>query len=224
MSKSIRIDITGKKFGRLTVLRYSYSADDGQAHWECRCDCGNITTPSGSVLRRGKVKSCGCLRAEVNSYVHRTHGKNGTAEHRIWNAMLNRCRNPKSKNYKYWGGRGIKVCKRWHKFENFLEDMGKRPSPKHSLDRIDNNQGYSKKNCRWATTFEQNNNKRSNLIIEFRGEKRSRKEWSLITGIASATIWSRWSKGWSAEEILTTPVKHVGQDKCRETKRLKKKI
>ncbi len=136
-----------------------------------------------------------------------THGMSGTNVYRRWKHMLARCTNPKNKHYKNYGGRGIKVCERWRKFENFLADMGYPPTWKHSLDRIDNNGNYEPSNCRWATRLEQQNNIRSNKMLEFKGKRMSLSAWSRELNINKATLAGRLNKRkWSIEKAFLTPI------------------
>jgi hypothetical protein len=132
-------------------------------------------------------------------------GKNRTKEYQAWAGMLNRCTNTKSKRYPEWGGRGITVCARWLKYENFLEDMGRAPSPKHSVDRIKNELGYSKENCRWATPREQSNNTRRTVKINYNGEDKTIREWCDVFNISYKRAALRLFKGWSPEKTFTTP-------------------
>lgn len=133
------------------------------------------------------------------------HGYTGTAIHRTWLSMKRRCDNPNAENYYLYGGRGIKYEPRWAKFENFLSDMGERPSDEHSLERIDNTKGYSKANCRWATRIEQASNKRNNRYIEYGGQTKTLSEWARVAGISTRTLFARLNvQGWSMEKAMTT--------------------
>lgn len=148
-----RSDMTGKTFGRLTMLRVVDSDKRGKAKWECRCMCGRVVIARGADIRNGTTTSCGCARAK--------HGGSGTPEYSVWESMIARCENRKHRAWHDYGGRGIVVCKRWRSnFANFLSDVGPRTTPKHTLDRINNNGDYEPGNVRWATRSEQNANQR----------------------------------------------------------------
>lgn len=165
----------------------------------------------GGNLTRGLSKSCGCLNSEITAarnVAGATHGGCGSPEHEAWHAIIQRCTNPGARDYHNYGGRGIRICKRWLRFENFIADMGKRPAPGYSIDRFPDNDGnYEPRNCRWATKLEQDRNRRTNRLLTFRGETLCVTEWSERVGIHKHTMFTRLRKGWSVEKTLTTPVK-----------------
>jgi hypothetical protein len=154
------IDITNRRFGRLVALKVQKQDQHGFRLWKCRCDCRAITIVRQSHLHSGAIRSCGCLNSELSAKRKLTHGGTYLPEYAVWSTMHARCRNPNNKRWEHYGGRGIKVCKRWSKFENFIADMGQRPNAAYSLERINNNRGYSPKNCEWATAEKQSRNRR----------------------------------------------------------------
>jgi hypothetical protein len=159
------IDLIGQHFDRWTVISRAENSPHGGAQWLCRCECGNTSVVQGGTLKNGRSKSCGCYHREFIAERNRTHGESPrghkTPEYLSWQAMHRRCSNPNFKNYHRYGGRGIRVCKRWNTFENFLADMGRRPKLSFTLDRYPNHNGnYTPTNCRWATKKQQGNNRK----------------------------------------------------------------
>lgn len=155
------IDLSGQRFGRLTAVEPTERRCGESIVWRCLCECGNEIFVRATSLRAGHTQSCGCLSRDLTKKRFLTHGMTYTREYNTWKSMHARCKNPKRPGFADYGGRGIKVCERWNKFENFLEDMGLRPEGK-TLDRWPDNDGdYELDNCRWATQAEQNSNARS---------------------------------------------------------------
>lgn len=181
-----------KKFGRLTVVCRSVFSPQYKTYWDCRCDCGGAISVRKDHLVSGKIRSCGCFRNETTIIRTRTHGQRATiptAEYTAWRAMLQRCYNPNYAKFERYGGRGITVCARWrNSFKNFFLDMGLKPSPNHTLDRENNDRGYSKRNCKWKTVLEQGRNKSSNRWIKFGKHKMTITEWSRYFGVNISTL------------------------------------
>jgi hypothetical protein len=199
-------DETGNKYGRLTVIEEAEKRGK-QAWWRCKCECGNETEVCGAKLRNGHTRSCGCLQKDVAAERLTTHGMSNSATRNSWRGMMERCTNSNNIGYENYGARGITVCERWHKFENFLEDMGRRPDGL-TLERIDNSKGYSPDNCRWATRKEQNNNRRDNRILTYNGISLTIPQWAEKLGVSKSALYNRvYSLGWSIERTLTTPVR-----------------
>lgn len=213
------INLIGKKFGRLTVLKRMANDKHKKPMWLCKCDCGEEKIVLGLSLKSGNTKSCGCLQKEVVIKRSTKHGYNKRGKrykiYNSWSDMIKRCTNPNVHNYNNYGGRGIKVCKRWqHSFANFFEDMGEPPTKKHSLDRIDNNKGYCKSNCRWATPKQQQTNKRNSRLKTYMGKTQCISIWAEEFGINYDILYARiFRYGWSIEKALTTPVRKRRQRK-----------
>lgn len=204
----------GKRFARLTVI--SEAGRDRYRHklYRCMCDCGMAKTIPGTDLRSGNTRSCGCLYKEHASALGKSsvrHGDSKSREYFSWRAMKQRCLDPNTMSYSNYGGRGIKVCERWMKYENFLADMGRRPSPEHSLDRIDGKGNYEATNCRWATSAEQHRNLRTNVKLTWNGETLTVSDWARKTGLSLTAILTRLKRGWSTENTLTIPSRKVSK-------------
>lgn len=183
-------DLSGLRFGRLLVLRH-HQDPRANTRWLCKCDCGQECVVVGSHLSSGHTESCGCKRKEVTSARARRHGLADTPTYYTWQHMIGRCVSPGDPAFQSYGGRGISVCERWLRFDSFLADMGVRP-PGMTLDRIDNNKGYSPENCRWASRKTQNNNTRRNIVVETGdGSRMTLKEFSERTGQNYGTVKSR---------------------------------
>ncbi len=203
-------DLLGKRFGKLVVV-CSGIMDKGKQYASCDCDCGKSGIFRVDHLRRGESQSCGCegLAALRKGWESRTkHGEcsrvNGkTAEWKVWNKMIARCRDSNDKAFPRYGGRGIKVCDRWLEYLNFISDMGRRPTAGHSIERKDNDGNYEPGNCRWATKQEQANNRRTNRLITANGITATLADWQRKTGIHQLTIRARLVRGWSEQRAVT---------------------
>lgn len=197
-------DLTGRRYGKLEVLERVCNDSSRNARWLCRCDCGIKTTASGSALRIGK-KTCVCLRGEPHGEAGHGHE---TVEYRTWSAMIRRCHNPKAPQFKHYGGRGVRVSDEWREsYLAFLAHVGRRPSDKHSIDRINNDGNYEAGNVRWSTKDVQANNTRANVWIEHDGKRMTAAQWDIHMGFASGTVATRLGNGASAEQALTRPYK-----------------
>lgn len=187
-------------FGRLNRIGPWFSIGKKERSAVCQCECGKLSVHRRKELVSGQAKSCGCLRRELRT----THGKTKTPEYRAWIHMISRCNNPKNRHYNDYGGRGITVCIRWQKsFGDFLEDMGNRPETNMSIDRINNDQGYFKDNCRWATQSQQTRNYRRNRLLTIRGVTKCVAEWAEESGAAEEyLIRSRINSGATAESAV----------------------
>lgn len=191
------MDLTGARFGRLTVIREAQRTEQPRIRrrWECLCDCGNIVVVGHGDLRRvgeKATRSCGCLRSRRGTdHPLSKHNGSDTRLYEIWSGMRKRCRNPRYKSYKNYGGRGIFVCERWDvSFAAFRDDMGD-PPVGMTLDRINNDGPYSPENCRWATKKQQANNTRTNRRISFQGETLHLNEWATRLNMAPSTLCMR---------------------------------
>jgi len=204
--KPRRLDLTGRKFGRLLVVARIGKTDRGAIMWLCQCECGTEKQVMAGNLSGGKIVSCGCYALErMRAGLYMTHGKSGSKEYRVWTSMIARCK--EVGGHKRYGGRGIRVCERWaNSFETFFEDMGPMPSPEHSIDRFPDNDGnYEPGNCRWATAIEQCNNKSDNVFLDHEGQRLTVAQWAKIKGLSRQLIHLRLEHEWSIPESLDTP-------------------
>jgi hypothetical protein len=203
-------DLSGQKFGRLTVIE-RHGTSSNPVMWKCECDCGTEKPVAYKHLKYGGTISCGCYRDEYNKRP-RSHGQSCKAgNHRTktyttWEGIKQRCHNPNYHQYANYGGRGIKVCERWrNSFEAFFEDMGEKPKGL-TLERIDNDKGYSKENCRWATSKEQARNRRDNRFITYNGETKIMTDWARQYGLSRGVLWHRlYNMKWDLKDALERP-------------------
>jgi hypothetical protein len=203
------IDITGQRFGRLVVTEKATSGRKN-TRWKCACDCGNTTTVFKSALTCSKQKSCGCYMREISKVTQRknsvTHDMRHSPEYSVFSGMKRRCENPNERCYPRYGGAGI-LCK-FRSFEEFFDEVGRRPSPHHSIDRIDNTGHYERGNVRWATLHEQSRNKKTTLKIEAFGQTKCLADWCDEFGLRYQAVWSRIVKSNWPPEIAFTKNAH----------------
>lgn len=190
----------GNRHGRLTVIEQS-GVKNTEMYWKCRCDCGTQTTVRGTHLRSGGVTSCGCWRQESMRSVAFRHGLAETAAYRVWSTILARCTSLSSKSYPDYGGRGIKLCERWHSLELFVADMGQPPKGME-IDRINNDGNYEPGNCRWTSRLVNANNKRNNVFIELRGQRLSVADAARLYRIPYQCLSKRIHRGESPEHAV----------------------
>jgi hypothetical protein len=201
-------DLTGLRFHRLVAITYEnrLCSKGRRGVWLCHCDCGKEVRVLSINLRRGLTKSCGCWRHDFIRG-NTTHGRSNTRLYKIWSGIKTRCRTPNASAYPGYGGRGIRICDRWlgpTGFVNFVADMGDRPGPGYSIDRINNDGHYEPGNCRWATAAEQQSNKRDSCTLELGGRSMTVAQWSRETGIPAGLIWDRvFTRHWLPVDALT---------------------
>jgi len=203
-----RIDLTGELYGRILITAEG-SKKGKERYWKGICQCKDKTVVEirQGNLRNGTTTSCGCRRKEVAKAGGLKHGMGTTRVYKVWQNIKDRCHNPGSKRYADYGGRGIVVCRRWlDSFENFYQDMGDTPKSM-TLEREDNNAGYSKENCRWATYKEQARNRRNNRMICHNDEVKCLAEWAEDRGLTYSALYGRLERGWSVARSLETPAR-----------------
>jgi hypothetical protein len=204
------IDLTGQTFGRWVVLRRATQPIYGKPAWVCQCECSVVKTVAASSLRTGESQSCGCLHRDNSAERLRTiatkHGMHNTPEYFRWISMKLRCTCVTHQAYADYGGRGIKVCKRWlDSFEHFREDMGPQPSKHHTLERIDNDGDYKPGNVKWATRREQAQNRRNSVSLTIDGVTKPLTVWCKYDRSLEGRVRYRLNQGWSDKEALLTP-------------------
>lgn len=205
MPSRIELEV-GQRFGRLTAMAFVRKDKGRPAIWRFRCECGNTHETQASSVMHNLTRSCGCLRRETGATAGRgraTHRMARSPEYEAWNSMIQRCTNPNAQAFQQYGGRGIKVFDLWRTFENFLADMGPRPSPKHSIDRINNDGNYEPGNCRWATRKEQQRNMRNNRMIVVDGVSMMLVEAVERAGLDYMMVYGRLYRGWDISRALS---------------------
>jgi hypothetical protein len=206
-------DLTGKVFGRLTVIKRVSPIGVKHIQWECLCECGKISYPSSTALTSGRTYSCGCRAIERIAKVNKTHGQSKTAVYMVWRAMKDRCENPSNWARKYYQDKGITYSEDWKSFENFIRDMGERPQGM-TLERIDNKKGYCKENCKWASRHDQRINQDCNAVYTVNGVSGTLSQ--VIEGLkltlSPARVHARIKRGWSVEEAFLIPLSETGKE------------
>lgn len=200
-------DLTGCKFGKLTVLKLSHKTDDYHKVWECKCECGRIIYCRTTRLVKHRQLSCGCAIFPSKAIPHGTHSRKNRL-YRIWRGMRGRCENPNEKDFYRYGGRGISVCKEWANSFDVFRDWSMRNGycDMLTIDRIDNNKGYTPSNCRWTTMQAQAENRRNTIKLYYNGRDYTVKELADILHTKKSAVYDRLYSGWSVERIFKTPV------------------
>ena len=211
-------DITGRVYGRLTVIDRVENDKHNQARWKCLCECGNYTVAVTSELNRGNVRSCGCLNREISKMVNSKHGFKYTRLYKVWGGIKKRCYNQNCKSYKNYGGKGITMCDEWKNdfksfhdwaFANGYDENAE--YMKCTIDRIDTNGNYEPSNCRWVDVKSQERNRKNNIFITYKNETHCIGEWAEILGINYIALHQRIRKyGWSIERAFTEPINTKG--------------
>lgn len=200
-----RIDLTGQKFGMLTVIRL-HTAENGVIVWECLCDCGNKSFVRGGNLRSGAVKSCGCVKHLAPR--NKEHGESRSKLYRHWKSMIYRCSRPNNRAYKWYGGKGVRVCAEWQTYDGFKKwVLETRPNETYTVERIDVNGDYCPDNCKWIPIEKQANNRTSCVMISYNGSTKNLTEWCKELGLDYKLVHNRMTKlGWSFEKAISTPL------------------
>lgn len=199
-------NLTGRKFTRHTILGFA-GIKNSMSYWFCECICGRIKKVQAAALQNGMSQSCGCMSREQLIQRLTTHGLTHHPLRKTWTNIKSRCYNRKNTAYPNYGGRGIKVCDRWREsFKNFLDDMGESPFIGATVERVDNNKGYSPDNCEWANHIKQANNKRNNRNFTFRGKTQSLSVWARELRVSRSGLRYRLENNWNIEKAFTTPM------------------
>ena len=210
--------LLGRRFGRWLVVSYGGPGERYRHMWSCRCDCGTERCVTRWRLVTGTSRSCGCLSRELSKQRESRHGETSrhgaTRIYASWKGMKDRCYRKTTREYKRYGGRGIRVCLRWHTFENFLADMG-RPPAGHSIDRIDGDGNYEPGNCRWATPKQQARNRRNNVLVTFNNKTQCVAAWAEELGLKLSTLKTRLKKRWPLETALAAPADAKGGEDAK---------
>lgn len=207
------IDLIGKKFGKLVVLSYVGVNQNKKRTWLCECECGNTKVVRGNDLQTGNTQSCGCIHSNQvaermrKTRIYKERNITKTRFYSIWHGMIRRCHNPNYREFKYYGGRGIKVCDKWRKFKNFYDDMLGTYNDTLTIERLDVNGDYCKENCVWATCEEQANNRRGNVFITVDGVTDTVSRTCKRYNVNYPTISARIRNGWEPEKAIKTPIK-----------------
>lgn len=205
--------VEGELVGTCIYLGDSH-VKNGRRYAHFKCKCGNEFITTIQKIKSGHTKSCGCDLVSHLISINKTHGMANSVEYITWGAIKQRCSNPNVPCFKRYGKRGIGISKEWfNSFETFFKDMGPKPSPDHSIERIENSKSYSKENCKWATPKEQANNRRSTIKLFYRGETLSVKQWCERLNLPYSAIIQRVNANWDCIEALETPVK---KSKCQK--------
>ena len=213
-ARNATVDHAGKRFGRLVALHQESPEKLGRALWVCECDCGVVKTVPAYRLVAGSTTSCGCAQKEAVT----RHGLSGHPLYNTWNGIIQRCYDPNHPAFKWYGANGIGVCDRWRESPlSFIKDMGAKPDG-YSIDRIDGTKDYSKENCRWATSSEQQNNRRNNRWFLYLGDVYNMKQLCLKVGINPSTVMTRLSRGKSIEQAIPVDFKEIEYDQAMNLK------
>lgn len=216
------IDHTGQRFGYLVALGRGPSTPK-YATWRCKCDCGREVIVEGRKLRTGAKKAC-CIGGHrfKPDYSNRPSGVGLTVRHpreyQSFSSMRERCLNPNKEGYAAYGGRGITVCERWASFENFFADMGPKPTPRHTIERVDNNGNYTPENCKWATPEEQRRNMRTSVYVNYEGKQILLLDLVQKLGLNRNQVYQRLTLGWPLEDALTVPIRAKKKNRKKKYK------